>query len=59
MKKLYVQPELEVLKVSAANEFLVSSPEYSINDGVMGDDMLDDGNNWTEVPGGNETDPWA
>ncbi|MBE6781189.1 MAG: hypothetical protein E7540_00470 [Ruminococcaceae bacterium] len=59
MKKLYVKPELEVLELSAANEFLVSSPEYGVNEGVMGDDMLDDGNNWTEVPGGNVTDPWA
>ena len=63
MKKLYVKPELEVLELSAANEFLVSSPEYGVNEGVMGDEMLENGandNDWTEVPGnGSETDIWA
>lgn len=34
MKKAYIQPEIELLKVSALNDFLVGSPDYAIQDGV-------------------------
>lgn len=49
MKKAYIQPEIELLKVSALNDFLVVSPNESTDAGI-GDELLGDddwnGNEW-------------
>lgn len=55
MKKTYIQPEIELLKVSALNDFLIGSPDQDtviettggatdsfINNGASGDDALGD-----------------
>lgn len=60
MKKAYVQPELELLKVSASNDFLIGSPEAGTFVPTTGGATEDnfggfDGNDYV----GGETDGWA
>ena len=57
MKKVYVQPELELLKVSASNEFLVGSPDKGIDNAETPNDWADngDGNEWENE---NNFDNW-
>ncbi len=43
MKKLYVQPELELLNVTASNDFLVGSPDDGIDNAEATDSMLNGG----------------
>lgn len=56
MKKAYVQPEIELLKVSALNEFLLGSPDDGIESGT-GDEWLGTGDgNGNEFE--SEADGW-
>lgn len=58
MKKAYIQPEIELLTVSALEDFLVASPAQGtvVEGGAETDDTwLDDGNNY--APGND--DEWA
>ncbi len=54
MKKVYVQPELELLKVSASNEFLVGSPDKGI-DNAEGKDGWENDQDWEN---GNDSENW-
>ena len=46
MKKAYIQPEIELLKVSALNDFLIGSPDdkEGIDDAEAGDGWVNDNN---------------
>lgn len=55
MKKVYVQPELELLKLSASNEFLVGSPDDGIEGPEANDSWLEGGNG----DGYGDPDIWA
>lgn len=57
MKKAYVQPELELLKVSASNEFLIGSPN---EDESLGYTDATDGweNNGDDWNGSNDSENW-
>ena len=47
MKKVYIQPEIELLTVSALEEFLIASPAQGtvVEGGKTNDDWVDDGDN--------------
>ncbi|MEE0927896.1 MAG: hypothetical protein UIG59_01775 [Acutalibacteraceae bacterium] len=58
MKKAYIQPEIELLTVSALEDFLVASPAEGtavVGGSEAGDTWLDDGDNY--APGND--DEWA
>ena len=59
MKKAYIQPEIELLKVSALNDFLIGSPDgkEGIDDAEAGDGWVND-NNGDEF-GSDSDDAWA
>ena len=57
MKKAYIQPELELLKVSASNDFLIGSPEQDTSVEVVGgatDTIVGGGDDF-----GTSDDAWA
>lgn len=61
MKKAYIQPELELLKVSASNDFLIGSPEagtYIPTTGGATDNNFG-GADENDFAGGDSTDRWA
>ena len=59
MKKAYIQPEIELLKVSALNDFLIGSPDdkEGIDNAEAGDGWVND-NNGDEF-GSDSDDAWA
>ena len=57
MKKVYVQPELELLKVSASNEFLIGSPNEDESLGYTdATDGWEDNQDWGS--GSNDFENW-
>lgn len=55
MKKAYIQPEIELLKVSALNDFLVGSPDDGLDSGEANDSWNGDGDEF----GSDSDDAWA
>lgn len=55
MKKTYIQPEIELLKVSALNDFLIGSPEQETvieTTGGATDSFIDGGASGDDAFGG-------
>lgn len=57
MKKMYFQPEIELLTISALEDFLIASPgdDERIEGGAAGDNWLGGGNDFV----GGDHDEWA